>query len=197
MSNGYYQQFLYSPVRNLTLITGSFTVASDGSVSTYSGSGIEGIHARPGNTPAGVYYVELVENFNAMINFNWSVSQGTTGGAVTAGSFVTGTAYQITSLGNTDWGAIGFYSEDYTAAVGMPFIATGAGSGTGTATALVGSGIAGIELLQPQTLLQNHTAGDGSTFVIKCYDYAGAAAFPATGATVLCSFFLRNSSVAF
>lgn len=190
-------QFLYSKDAMLTRISGSFIPDTDGSVLSFSGKGIEGIHARPAHTPAGVYYVELTQNYNALVGFDFWVSQGTTGGNITAGSFSVGTAYKIVSLGTTDWGAIGFYSEDYTAAVGMPFIATGVGSGTGTAIALTSSGIANIELLQPQSLLTNSMVGDGSTFIIKCYDYAGAAAFPATGATVTVDFYLRNSSVAY
>jgi hypothetical protein len=44
--------------------------------------------------------------------------------------FITGQAYSITSVGTTDWAAIGGPSN---AAVGDVFTATGAGSGTGTA----------------------------------------------------------------
>lgn len=197
MANSRFYQFLYSKDAMLTRISGSFVCDSDGVVTSFTGKGIEGIHARPAHTPAGVFYVELEENFNALVGFDFWVSQGTTGSNVNAGSFVTGTAYKIVTVGNTDWGDIGFYDEDYTAAVGMPFIATGAGSGTGVAIALTSSGIANIELLQPQSLLQNSMQGDGSTFIIKCYDYAGAAAFPAAGATVTVDFYLRNSTVAY
>ena len=48
---------------------------------------------------------------------------------VTAGSFVTGYQYQIISVGNTDFTAIGASGNT----VGVTFTATGAGSGTGTA----------------------------------------------------------------
>jgi hypothetical protein len=51
------------------------------------------------------------------------------GSPVTAGSFVTGTAYVILSIGSTDFTAIGAASNT----VGLGFVATGAGSGTGTA----------------------------------------------------------------
>ena len=52
--------------------------------------------------------------------------------AVTAGSFSTGTTYWITTLGTTDFTAIGATANT----VGLSFTATGAGSGTGTATPL-------------------------------------------------------------
>lgn len=50
--------------------------------------------------------------------------------ATTAGSFVSGFQYTITSVGTTDFTAIGAVSNT----VGLRFTATGAGSGTGTAT---------------------------------------------------------------
>ena len=48
---------------------------------------------------------------------------------VTAGSFITGYQYQIISVGNTDFTAIGASGNT----VGVTFTATGAGTGTGTA----------------------------------------------------------------
>jgi hypothetical protein len=51
------------------------------------------------------------------------------GAAVTAGAFVVGQAYQIISVGNTSFTAIGAESNT----VGAYFVATGAGTGTGTA----------------------------------------------------------------
>ena len=50
--------------------------------------------------------------------------------AVTAGAFVTGTAYTIATVGTTNFTAIGASANT----VGVIFTATGAGSGTGTAT---------------------------------------------------------------
>lgn len=47
----------------------------------------------------------------------------------TAGSFVTGSTYTITTVGTTDFTAIGAISNT----VGVTFVATGAGSGTGEA----------------------------------------------------------------
>jgi hypothetical protein len=51
--------------------------------------------------------------------------------SVNAGSFTPGFSYQIISLGNTDWTAIG---APATPTVGTVFTATGAGSGSGTAS---------------------------------------------------------------
>jgi len=51
--------------------------------------------------------------------------------SVTAGSFTAGFSYQILSLGNTNWTAIG---AGVNPQVGAVFTATGAGAGTGTAS---------------------------------------------------------------
>jgi len=60
----------------------------------------------------------------------WAYHVTARNGDTTAGSFVTNTKYKISSLGNTNWNAIG---ASGTPAVGDTFTATGAGSGTGTA----------------------------------------------------------------
>ena len=51
--------------------------------------------------------------------------------SVTAGSFIVGFSYQILTLGNTNWTAIG---AGVNPQVGAVFTATGVGSGTGTAS---------------------------------------------------------------
>ena len=51
--------------------------------------------------------------------------------SVTAGSFIVGFSYQILTLGNTNWTAIG---AGVNPQVGVVFTATGVGSGTGTAS---------------------------------------------------------------
>jgi hypothetical protein len=51
------------------------------------------------------------------------------GTPVTAGSFVTGVTYVITSVGTTNFTLIGAAANT----VGLEFVATGAGTGTGTA----------------------------------------------------------------
>jgi len=77
--------------------------------------------------------VGLPENFFFLQNNNG------TGAAITAGAFEIGTVYTITSVGNTDFQAIGASADT----IGVTFTATGAGSGTGTATENVGAGFRG------------------------------------------------------
>jgi hypothetical protein len=56
--------------------------------------------------------------------------------STTAGSFVTGTTYQILSIGSTNFTLIGAASNT----VGLNFVATGAGTGTGQALAMITGG---------------------------------------------------------
>lgn len=75
-----------------------------------------------------------------MVDADWSITRSNGniryigqdhigGSLITAGSFVTGTYYEIRTIGTTDFTLIGAASNT----VGVKFIATGAGSGTGTA----------------------------------------------------------------
>jgi hypothetical protein len=68
---------------------------------------------------------------NTIIEQNGATAPTTYTGGKTfnAGSFVVGQSYTINSVGNTNWTAIGAYSNTF----GVTFVATGVGSGTGTA----------------------------------------------------------------
>ncbi len=84
----------------------------------------------PGNDWINVYQLATDNNKNT-----FRINTKNEGTSVTAGNFVTGTKYKITSLGNTtqaQWEAAGL-SSTLTAAVNSVFTATGAGAGTGTA----------------------------------------------------------------
>jgi hypothetical protein len=78
----------------------------------------------------------------------------------TAGSFVTGRAYQITSLGNTVFTGIGATAN----IVGTYFIANGAGSGTGTATPVA-----------------NHLVAISSSTTVNAYSVDGGVTWTAGG----------------
>jgi hypothetical protein len=79
--------------------------------------------------PSGTVYLH-----NSLGTYVWN--------SVSAGSFVTGTTYKITSIGTTDFTAIGATAP---ISIGVVFTATGAGTGTGTATAVgSGTGVADI-----------------------------------------------------
>jgi hypothetical protein len=68
------------------------------------------------------------------ITFMGVSGERTSGVVVTAGAFVVGQTYQITTVGTTNFVAIGAASNT----VNVTFVATGAGTGTGTATTYKG-----------------------------------------------------------
>lgn len=179
----------------LTAITGQVNFGATGSVSSSSGNGVYGVTL----LTTGIYKIKLVENFNGFVGFSSKMYGGVTGSNVASGSLVTGTQYQITTVGSSTWSSAGFDS-DFTPAVGSVFVATGTTSGTGFAKAIASSGIANVELAQSQSgLLQNNNAslGKGSAFIVSCYDYAGALADPAEGSAMGFMLMLRNSSVVY
>jgi Pectate lyase superfamily protein len=78
------------------------------------------------------------------------------GNSVTAGAFIVGQSYLITSVGTTNFVAIGASSN----ATGIYFIATGAGSGTGTAKT---SRSVQSKLQESVSVLDFGAKGDGTT----------------------------------
>lgn len=105
---------------------------------------------------AGQYRIQLADNFNKIICMNSLMESPAAGSSVPGGSFVTGTVYQIQTLGSTtqaQWVTAGLPSN-LTAAVGQVFKAAGAGAGTGTVKILGNSGISSIEITaSSQTML--------------------------------------------
>ena len=182
-------QFCYSRIPMLTYLTGQVTFGATGSVASIAGSQISAVT----RLDTGIYRVRLSGYMNALINAHFTQVGTQSGGSVTAGSFVTGTQYQITALGNTNFNAIGLPST-LTAAVGMTFVATGAGSGTGTAKAVVGTGILSIQIAPGYTLTQAPSS-PGGYFTMMTYDAAGALADPASGSIIRFSLFGRSSSL--
>jgi hypothetical protein len=93
---------------------------------------------------------------------NWSaLAAGKLTVVETAGTFVTGRAYVITSLGNTVFTSIGSAAN----LVGTYFVATGAGSGTGTATPIA-----------------NHLVAVSSSTTVNAYSTDGGVTWTAGGA---------------
>ena len=86
-----------------------------------SGGGGGGGSATDANTTFRKYTYTVTSSTNTLTGKDDIV--------VTAGSFITGYQYQIISVGNTDFTAIGASGNT----VGVTFTATGAGTGTGTA----------------------------------------------------------------
>ena len=104
-----------------------------------------------------------VENLNSLPSTsNWvSLASGKLTTVESAGSFVTGRAYIITSLGNTVFTSIGAAAN----IVGTYFVATGAGSGSGTATPIA-----------------SHVVAVSSSTTVNAYSTDGGVTWSAGGA---------------
>ena len=84
-----------------------------------------------------LYWFEFVPTLESLVDFG--TDYGATDGVaivvfgtstIDAGNFIIGRSYTISTVGTTNWTAIGAASNT----VGVSFVATGVGSGTGTAT---------------------------------------------------------------
>ena len=85
---------------------------------------------------------------------NTMVIKKSIGGNITAGNFVPGFTYTVTSIGTTDFSVIGVDTDAGNVTIGNVFVANAAGSGTGTAF-----------LTNNQILLgSNHTISGDITF---------------------------------
>jgi hypothetical protein len=93
---------------------------------------------------------------------NWtSVAAGKLTVVETAGTFVIGRSYRITSLGNTVYTSVGATAN----LVGIYFVATGVGAGTGTATPVA-----------------NHLVAISSSTTVNAYSTDGGVSWTAGGA---------------
>lgn len=182
-------------------IDGIIPIGGTGAVGTIQGSGIASVT----RLSAGVYRIQLTDNYSKLFVMQASINSPVSGSAVAGGSFVTSTIYQIISLGTTtqaQWVAAGLPSN-LTAAVGQVFKAAGAGAGTGTVKAMASSGISNIEMLgAPNTMLAPSPAINlGGYVIIQCNGPTAAgntamiATDPASGSSIYISMLLSNSSI--
>lgn len=189
MANRFFQQFSFGLAHYPVTLHGRATIGASGATSALVGAGVASLT----RLAQGVYALKLEDNYYRFYGLDVTFEAPVTGSDVTAGSFSSGTAYEITALGNTDWAAIGLPSG-VTAAVGVSFVATGAGSGTGTAKALGSSGIFVSELLgNPQLMLSPSV--QGAYVYFKTLNASGAATDPASGSVMYFTVKLRNSGV--
>jgi len=196
MANKRYYQFLFSQQPGLTLVNGLVLFGAAGAVSSVvTSGGIQGIT----KLATGIYKIKMFQNFPAYLGADFEMEDGVTGAAINDGSFVSGTLYQIVTVGNTNWGAVGF-DADYTPAVGSVFVATGAGgAGTGQVKAYAANGVASVAVAQSTgSMLTNINPNQnrGSALTLSCYDYAGALVSPANGSQMEIQLLMKNSTAA-
>jgi hypothetical protein len=154
--NRFKYQFFKSLIPELVSVFGSFTIGASGAVASFAGNGIVSIT----KLATGVYAINFADNFSSFLAGFFHEEGPAGGSAITDGSFVVGTIYQIVTLGTTNWAAIG-YPAGLTPTVGGVFVATGVGgAGGGTAKAIVPTGTYGTEIANnPNVMLQNGGMG--------------------------------------
>jgi len=156
-----------SPTNNITL-TITAVNSTTGAITAYEfagvGAGGKFIAVASGSrtTNTSINGTAWSENLLSLPSTsNWtSVAAGKLTVVETAGGFVTGRSYRITSLGNTVYTLIGAAAN----LVGTYFVATGAGSGTGTATPVA-----------------NHVVAVSSSTTVNAYSVDGGVTWAAGG----------------
>ena len=189
MANRFLQQFTFSFNHYPVWIEGSAAIGASGATSALTGSGVTSLT----RVAAGTYKLVLEDNYNRFLHFCAALESPVTGSAVTAGSFVSGTVYEIVTVGNTDYSAVGL-DAGVTAAPGVVFVASGAGSGTGTVKAIGVAGVHTVEVLGNPALTVAPSV-KGAIIYFQTLDATGVAADPTSGSKLYFQVWLRNSSV--
>jgi hypothetical protein len=156
-----------SPANNITL-TITAVNSTTGAITAYEFAGVGAggkfvaIASGSRTTNTSINGTAWSENLLSLPSTSlWtSVAAGKLTVVETAGGFVTGRSYRITSLGNTVYTLIGAAAN----LVGTYFVATGAGSGTGTATPVA-----------------NHVVAVSSSTTVNAYSTDGGTTWTAGG----------------
>lgn len=163
------------------------------------------------NPAAGTIVIQLQDNYFVGLSAIKGMFTSPNSGSdvkIDNTAMTAGVAYVITTLGDATaakWHAIGV-PAGITPAVGVAFIAASNG-GTGNAlssrvqaTATNGSGVASVEIVGGLSSMINPSPsanqGYGASFILQCYDYAGAKVAPVAGSRIHLMLYLNSSSVA-
>lgn len=180
------------------------TIGASGAPTIVTGQGL-GI-ASITRLVAGVYRIQLQDNYNTLLNVRGNVSSAVTGSNVAVTGITPGIVYQITVLGTTTaagWVTAGL-PAGITPAVGATFKAAATTTGTGQVKVLAASAITSIQPMStPSTMLSNqpNTPLLGSFIDIMCVGPTDAstttaiAQDPADGSTLSIVLLLNNSGV--
>lgn len=174
-------------------------IGATGAVGTITGPGIASVT----RLAVGTYRIQLQDNYASVLGVDHKMTAPVAGASVAATAMVAATMYQITALGSTNFNSYGVPSG-ITPAVGVAFLATGAGTGSGTVKAIGNSGIAAVEMVGvPNTMIQNQPfqAQLGGFITIQCLGATSSSvttlipADPASGSTMYLKILLNNSAV--
>ena len=179
-SHQVFESRVFNLVKEAVLLEYNFVIGATGAVGTLKGGGISSVE----RLGVGTYRVNLDRAYNRLLSAWGALIAPTTGAAIAAGSLVTSTTYRITSVGTSDFTAVGAAKN----VVGDVFVASGTTTGTGTATA-VGQSAA----IVPQMCT---TIPDNAThFVFQFIGQDGAVVEATSGSVFSGNALLRKSSV--
>lgn len=177
-------------------------IGNTGAVSSFSGPGINAV-TRLG---PGLYQLQLQDNFNSLLMGEAKLRSPVTGSAIDPNGGTVGAAYQITTVGNTNWTTAGV-PAGVTPAVGVVFgLAAQPSSGTGRVK-LIGSSGVSVEFIGGMQNNQPFVAPNGGYILLQCLQaqigaattqgsaLQYAAADPASGSELDIKLLLSNSSV--
>jgi hypothetical protein len=171
---------IFNLIKEAVLLEFNFVVGATGAVGTTKGGGISSIE----RLGVGTYRVNLDRTYNRLLSSWGGVIAPTTGSPVAAGSLVATTTYRITTLGTSDFTAVGAKKN----VVGEVFVASGTTTGTGTCTAM---GVSSAVDFQLCTAIPDNA----SHWVFQCVDKDGAVVDPTSGSVFAGVALLRKSSV--
>lgn len=149
---------------------------------------------------AGIYQIQLKDNYYSLQLMEAKLIDAVSGSAIDPNAGVTGSIYEIQSVGNTNFASAGLPSS-ITAAVGARYVQTATpASGTGTVKLVAVTGATSIGLASNLQNSNNPSAGsamagtNGAIILIRTA-VAGTATDPVQGAVMQVSLDLNNSSV--
>lgn len=201
MANRNFTQFMYTPHKAPVIIDCNIAIGATGAVGTVKGPGVTSVT----RLAAGNYMVKFQDNYYKFYGADHWIQAPLSGTPVAGGAFITGTVYQIVTMGTTtqaQWVTAGV-PAGITAAVGVAFKAAGAGAGTGTVNTLVSSGIASVEVIGNTSLqlAPQPAPYQGGYVIVRTLGPTAAgntaliATDPVSGSVLGLNFYLSNSSV--
>ena len=186
------------------LIDGNFVIGASGAVGTVKGPYIESIT----HLGTGLYQIKLQDNYNRYYGGWTGFVSPVTGSAIDPNAGATGSAYIITTVGDTDWTTAGV-PAGVTPAVGVGFVLAAAPSaGTGRVKLVADSGISRIEVVGDSNLtLDPSSPNQGAVILMQCLQaqvpsattqgtpIQYALANPAQGSVLGFTCYMSNSSI--
>ncbi len=205
MANSRFTQFMYTKHGMPVVLDVKVPIGGTGAVGTLvGGAGIASVV----RNAVGTYQINLSDSYNKYLGMSCSVLSPNSGSSILVASAgtVSGTQYIITIVGTTTtagWQSLGL-PVGITPAVGVSFKATATTTATGTGAVQIpaSSGIITIAALGDPTksIFVTGIGASNPYITVQCLgatataDTAMVPADPASGSSLMLSFYLSNSS---